>query len=236
MPSDLSIGVIGSTGRLGSRVLAECRLHDVPVALAAHRGEWREDGRPTVVVDASRGAALPEVVEYCRERGAALVECASDLGPEAARLLAELAREVAVVRAANLSVGHWMQQHLLETAARLVGALDGAPPRASVFERHTAAKADRPSASARSLAAAWEAGSGGEKVEEIASYRAGHPVSEHSFQLDFPHESLVLRHEVRDLAAAAPGALAAARWAHQAPAGLVTVKEVYDQMFLGATR
>ncbi|MGY0064553.1 dihydrodipicolinate reductase C-terminal domain-containing protein [Streptomyces sp. LZ34] len=232
----LRVGVVGATGRLGSRIAAECALRHVPVVMTAHSGAWTAEQPPTVVIDASRGEVLPRTVAYCRDTGASLVACASDIGPDGEPLLAELAGSVTVVRAVNLSLGHWLQDHLLSVAGQLLRSSAMPLPRVSLLERHTAAKRDRPSASARSLAATWEAHAGGAAVDEVASFRAGHQVSEHAVQLDFPNESLTLHHDVRDLSAAIPGALAIAAWAHGAPAGLVTAKQVYDGLFLGPGR
>lgn len=213
------IGVVGANGRLGSRLVAACRERGLPLALAATRESWEPltPEPPTVVLDASRGAVIGESAEYCRRTGAALVACASDLGEEGSRELEKLAGSVPVVLATNLSVGHWLQGHLLDTVARIVPALP-APPEASVVERHTTAKRDRPSASARALAERWAAHGHG-PVGDLASVRGGHPVSEHQVEWTFPAESLTLRHEVRSLDAAVFGALTAAAWTHTASPG-----------------
>ncbi|MEU0807680.1 dihydrodipicolinate reductase C-terminal domain-containing protein [Streptomyces sp. NPDC005970] len=232
----LRIGVVGATGRLGSRIVAECALRGIPVVMTAHSGAWTAELPPTVVIDASRGEVLPRTVAYLRDTRSSLIACASDIGPDGDPLLAELAGSVTVVRAVNLSLGHWLQDHLLGVAGRLLRASAMPLPRVGLLERHTVAKRDRPSASARSLAATWEAHTDGAAVDEVASFRAGHQVSEHAVHLDFADESLTLHHDVRDLAAAAPGALAVAAWAHGAPAGLVTVKQVYDGLFFGTGR
>jgi 4-hydroxy-tetrahydrodipicolinate reductase len=225
-----SVAVIGAGGRLGSRIVAECERDGLPVVLRAGSGEWGASGQPTVVIDASRGEALPRTVAYCRYVGAALVACASDLGADGEKLLAELAETVAVVHAVNLSVGHWLQDRLLDMAGQVCVALPTVP-RAAVLERHTPAKRDRPSASACSLAQTWTRRTGA-TVPEIASFRSGHPVSEHVVYLDLAHETVTIKHDVRDLAAAAPGAVIAARWAHSAPAGLVPLRRVFDTVFL----
>jgi 4-hydroxy-tetrahydrodipicolinate reductase len=230
----LQVGVIGATGRLGSRLAAECARRGVPVVLAASRGPWQATSAPTVVLDASRGAVLPRTAQYCRDTGAGLIACASDLGQEELRTAEELSREVPVVRAVNLSVGHWLQRHLLGAAARIARALPDRPC-AGVLERHPVSKRDRPSATARSLAETWRTGSG-DPVHEVASYRAGHAVSEHLVELTFEHESLTFRHDVRDLRAACYGALAAASWAHDAPPGWYPINDLFDRLFLREAR
>lgn len=226
----LLVGVVGATGRLGTRIVAECGRQAVPVVLTAGRGDWRHRSAPSVVIDASRGSVLPRTAEYCRHNQAALIACASDLGPDELRVAEELSQVVTVVRAVNLSIGHWLQNHLVRTAALIARSLPDFP-HASVMDRHTAAKRDRPSATALALRTTWTNGSG-KPVGEVASYRAGHAVSEHTVDLTFTHESLSLRHDVRDLDAAVFGALTAARWAHDAPPGFHGITDLFDRLFL----
>lgn len=228
----LRIGVVGATGRLGSRIVAECGRRGIPVTWSATSTSWdAPDIPPTVVIDASRGSVLPRTAAYCREAGAALVACASDVDPAGLAAARELAAYVPVVRAVNLSVAHWLQNHLVGTAARIAGRLPELPA-SSVLERHTAAKRDRPSATARALASTWDAVHGEATTAEPASYRAGLPVSEHTFELTFAHETLALHHDVRDLGAAVFGALTAASWAHEAQPGHHEVRELFDRLFL----
>ncbi|QYN17771.1 dihydrodipicolinate reductase C-terminal domain-containing protein [Amycolatopsis sp. DSM 110486] len=230
---DLTVGIVGVTGRLGSRIASECAAQGIPVVLRATRGGWSQDAVPSVVIDAGTAEALPETTRFCARHGAALVECVSALGQDGPALLDRLAERVAVVRAVNLSVGHWLQRHLVATVARIAGALP-ATPRAAVLERHTPTKRDRPSASALALAGVWRDG-GQPPVDEVVSLRAGHPVSEHTVRLDLEDESLELRHDVRDLRAAAFGAVTAARWAHTAEPGLVPLQHLFDRLFLEET-
>lgn len=233
----LRLGVVGAAGRLGSRIVDECDRRGIEVVWTATRESWRplpgrhdEETVPTVVVDASRGAVLPRTADHCRATGAALVACASGLGPVERQAAAELATEVPVVLATNLSVVNWLQHRLVRTAATLSLRLPESPD-ASVLERHTATKRDRPSATARSLAAAWDAAGPG-ATREIASYRAGLPVSEHRFALGFAHETLTISHDVRDLGSAALGALTAAARIHRAAPRLVTSTELFDEILL----
>jgi 4-hydroxy-tetrahydrodipicolinate reductase len=225
------IGVVGR-GRLGRAVADACARHGRPAALTAGPGGWRTPGGatvlPEVIVDASAPAAHDAVREQCERYGAALVECVSDLDDGQWRALADLAGKVPVVRATNLTIGHYVQRRFVEwLAASAVSAV--LPPEAAVHERHPAAKAHRPSATAVELSRTWTAGSG-TPVAETSSLRAGPPVSDHEVLWTWPGEALLLRHSVRDLAAAATGALAAARWAAGRGPGLVTMRTVYDDL------
>lgn len=229
----LRIGIVGASGRLGSRLVAACADRGVPVVLTATRTTWEDvpGTPPTVVIDASRGAVLPLTAAYCQRAGAALIACASDLDSEGIDAARALSAQVPVVQATNLSIGHWLQNRLTRSAASIMRRLPD-PPVASVLERHTAAKRDRPSASARALAATWETASGEGEVTEVVSYRAGLAVSEHTLDLTFPCETVSLRHDVRDLGAAVFGALAAADWAHDAPVGFYLINDLFDRLLV----
>jgi 4-hydroxy-tetrahydrodipicolinate reductase len=239
MPSErIRVGIVGATGRLGSQLAVECERHEIPVVWRASSRSWGQPGptsaaAPTVVIDASRGAVLPRTAEVCRDTGAALIACASDLGPDELTIARQLATLVPVVHASNLSVGHWLQRVLVAEAARISGRLPDSAM-ASVWERHTARKGDQPSASAHSLASAWNDAAGAAPVQEISSYRAGLPVSEHTVGLTFTHETISIQHDVRDLRAAVFGALAAVAWASSAEPGFHTITRLFDELFLEA--
>lgn len=226
-------GIVGATGRLGSALDRALTAAGGTVSLRADRSGWRMDGPPAVVVDASAAGCFGRTVDLCCDTGAALVYAVSDLPPAHLARLGELAGRVPVVRATNLSLGHWLQTELLETVARTSTALPRMPD-ASVWERHPITKADRPSASARALAEVWRAATG-TAVSDVASRRGGHPVSSHSVQVDLPQESITITHAVAGIEAAVRGALLVLGWIGSAPAGLVTTRQVFDDLLLTRT-
>lgn len=222
------IGVIG-LGRLGSGVIDACdRAGHAVVVTASRTGGWRTAGTPSVLIDASAPAALPEVLKYCASHGVALVECVSNLGPTQWAEIDELATEVPVVRATNLTAGHYVQSRIVECVAALRSHA-AFPPETGVLERHPATKVHRPSATALALARTWGDNTGTE-VAEICAQRAGPPVSDHEMVWTWPAETLVVRHSVRSLEAAASGAIAAARWTVGRAPGLVDMRTVYDDL------
>ncbi|WP_410667820.1 dihydrodipicolinate reductase C-terminal domain-containing protein [Amycolatopsis sp. cmx-4-68] len=220
-----TIGVAG-LGRLGTAVLDRARRQGLRVVLRASRTGWQADAVPDVLVDASAPAAGEQVRDYCLRHGVALVECVSDLDARQWSALAELAAVVPVVRATNLTVGHYVQSRLVRCVAALPEPVR-AP--ASVWERHPATKAHRPSATAVALGRTWTDGSGAEP-SDISSQRSGLPVSEHEVLWTWQAETLALRHSVGSLAAAAAGAVTAVCWAHGRPAGMASMDAVYDDL------
>ncbi|WP_306323419.1 MULTISPECIES: dihydrodipicolinate reductase C-terminal domain-containing protein [unclassified Streptomyces] len=226
-PEAPAIGIVG-LGRLGSAVRSVCRAEGRDVALtASRRSGWSYARVPDVLVDASAPEAHADVLDHCATHRTPLVVCVSNLTDGQWKALAELAEVVPVVRATNLSFGHYLQVRIAECTAAVTGGRFAAAT--TVRERHPLGKAHRPSATALALADGWAAASG-RAVADIADERSGLPVSEHELSHIWPGESLHVRHHVADWDVPARGALAAADWAHGAAPGLVTMRDVYDDL------
>ncbi|QFZ19609.1 dihydrodipicolinate reductase C-terminal domain-containing protein [Saccharothrix syringae] len=230
------VGVVGA-GRLGSAVARRCEADGLAVrALDSRRPErWRLGAPPDVVVDCSAPQVTVPVLDLCEDLGVPLVECVSDAD---AAVLEERARRTPVVRATNLALGNFLQHRVVDLLADLVLALEragaaGAVPEAAVLERHPATKAHRPSATADALGRRWEARSG-RPPSDVASLRAGPPVSDHEVRLTWAGQGLVVRHEVRSLDAAATGAVALARWVVGRAPGLYPAHAAYEELVRAA--
>ncbi|MFB7949848.1 dihydrodipicolinate reductase C-terminal domain-containing protein [Kitasatospora phosalacinea] len=229
MPDDpLRVALVGATGRLGTAVADACRRAGHLVLPAGPDGALPTADRPDLVVDAAPATATERTAARCRAARLPLLSCASGLSGNHRAALRELAAEQPVLRAANLSLGHWLQRQAIAALARAFPA--GADrPEAVVHERHTTAKKDSPSASALGLAELWTDLTG-EPPAATASLRGGLPVSEHTLILTFDHQTLTLSHDVRSLAAAGTGAVLGAQWLARAQAGLWTMDEVYEDL------
>ncbi|MGW1075397.1 dihydrodipicolinate reductase C-terminal domain-containing protein [Streptomyces sp. NPDC002537] len=234
-----AVGVAG-TGRLGTAVLRHCAREGLATRTFDTRSpqDWAHLPVPDVIVDCGAGAATHRVLALCADLRVPLIECVSDLTEDHLARMAHLARDVPVVRATNLSLGNYLQTRVLERLTDLLTGLERAGlatalPEAAVLERHTAAKAHRPSATATALARRWEERTG-TPVGDIASLRAGLPVSDHEIRLGWQAQTLVVRHEVHSLEAAATGAVAAARWAATRAPGLYGLHSVFDDLAAGA--
>lgn len=230
----MRIGIVGSSGRLGSALTTACRSAGVPVVAELNQAGLVESARPWVVFDASSAAAFECTIELVGRWQAPLIYCVSVLPPEHRRALDRLAERVPVVLATNLSPGHWLQTRLTRQLAVLAKQCDLAAT-AAVYERHPRTKQDRPSASATQLAQAWQ-DHGPAAVSEVVGLRHGPAVSSHRVQLDLAGESLCIAHEVSDLSAAARGGLLLAAHVHELSAGLVTSDEAFDEIMGGGIR
>ena len=182
-----------------------------------------------VALDFSTAAAAPAHLAAARRAKKPLL-----LGTTggAASLEAELtaaAREIAVLAAANTSLGAALLTELVRRAA-------AALPREfdiDVLEAHHRSKKDAPSGTALTLVAALQAGRGGaagtaRPGAEIAvqSVRAGDIVGEHTVRFSGPGEELSFSHRASERGIFARGALAAALWLQSRPPGRYGMADV----------
>jgi 4-hydroxy-tetrahydrodipicolinate reductase len=186
-----------------------------------------------VAIDFSRGGAAPANLAACRAAGKPLLIGTTGFGAELEAALAAAACDIALLVAANTSVGAAV---LMELTRRAAHAL----PRSfdiDVLDLHHPLKPDAPSGTALALArAAAEArgtvlpkqipppaggGSAPRPEGEIgfASLRAGDLVGEHTVLFAGAGEQLSLMHRATDRAVFARGALAAALWLASRPPG-----------------
>jgi 4-hydroxy-tetrahydrodipicolinate reductase len=179
--------------------------------------------------------AAPVVVDFtARELTAAVlreapsVPCSvvigtSGLDEDDERLLRRAAGTRAIVRAANFSSG-------LGLVARFAGELAGRLGEgwaAGVVDVHFAGKRDRPSATAKLLAASWAGGRPEAEPEPVmASFRLGDGVSEHRLLAAGPGEQIEVVHRVQHRGAFVPAVLRAVRFARHAGPGLYSLEDV----------
>lgn len=221
------LGVVGAGGRLGARIVAAAQQQGLDVTLVAGRGYWR-GGVPAVLVDSSTPEMLPRIVGFCAQNGVPLLSAVSGLTENDLGMLAALGREVAVLRADNLSVGHYLQKNLITALAAMVAATQRTS-RWHVLDRHPATKRDRPSATA--LALAWAARSAGATDVGLDSVRAGLPVCDHTVETVIGEETLAVSHTVRDWSSYAATAVHAAQWLSHVPSGgLLSMDDYYGQL------
>jgi 4-hydroxy-tetrahydrodipicolinate reductase len=198
---------------------------------------WRDTPVLDVVVDFSSPAGLRDALAFCLHTNTALVT--GTTGCDAA-LQAELeaaSSRIALLRAANFSLGVAVLARLVRDAAAALPAWD-----AEIIEAHHAAKRDAPSgtalalgravAQARDTHAATPAANtnrNGARVPGAVGYavlRGGDIVGEHTAMLIGQGERLELSHRATDRAVFARGALHAASWLAGRGAGAWSLDDV----------
>ena len=252
----VKICVVGPWGRMGSRVVEEARERD---DVAVHSVLLR-----TVIEDDPRVRALPEgclvsaeaddalrgvdvVIDFtapaicgwlapkCAEEGVAYVVASTGLSDANHQVIDAAAESVAVLQAANLSVG---VNALLEMAEWAAEHLTGFDP--EIFEVHHRYKRDAPSGTAYALGEAVQVGRPGlsevparageqprgENELGYATLRGGDVPGEHTVFFFGEGERVELTHRSSTSNIFASGAIRAALWlAEQAP-GRYTMRHV----------
>jgi 4-hydroxy-tetrahydrodipicolinate reductase len=209
------IGVFGR-GRLGSAIAAE----------AGGTLSWQVDvgespaGPVDVVIDASVAEAVPEHLAWALETGTDLVIGAT--GWTLPDLTTRVGDRIGVLVSSNFSLTVALMARLATVLGRFA-ALDPARD-PFLLEHHHRLKADAPSGTAKTLAAALMAGCPRKTEWTLATpaphqlsvgvLRAGAEFGTHTVGLDAPAEVLKLTHTARSRAPFAQGALQAARWLH----------------------
>ncbi len=177
-----------------------------------------------VVVDFSTPGALGGLAARCAEHGAGLVSGTTGLGSAEQAALHAAAERVAVLHAANFSLGVAALAALVRRAAAWLPDFD-----AEILELHHRGKADAPSGTALRLADAVQAARapaslrrvsgregrpGARAADELGvmALRGGDVAGEHTVLLLGTGERLELTHRATDRAIFARGALRAAAW------------------------
>jgi 4-hydroxy-tetrahydrodipicolinate reductase len=197
--------------------------------------------RNSVVVDFSLPHATDANIRRCVEAGVPLVLGTTGLQKATRDLLREAAREIAIVSAANFSVG----VTLLTKIAGLVAGSLGESWDAELLEIHHVHKRDAPSGTALRIAKAVARATGRDLDRSlrtdradraagprergeigVAAIRGGDSIGEHTLMFLTEGERLELTHRAFDRAIFARGALRAARWVAGTAPGLYTMADV----------
>jgi 4-hydroxy-tetrahydrodipicolinate reductase len=254
MTRPVRLAVNGASGRMGQSLLGlldgDSRfvlVHAVVAPDSAHDGQavfagdpaslryahdWTSAPEIDVVIDFSSPAALAVAVDHCLAHGIALVSGTTDVDAALDAKLADAGSRIAMLRAANFSLGVTVLTRLLREAAAALPDWD-----LEIVEAHHGRKQDAPSGTALALGHAAAAarhttleeagvhgheGRTGERAEGsigFAVVRGGDIVGEHTAMLIGRGERLELVHRATDRSIFARGALQAAHWLAVSPVG-----------------
>ena len=225
----IRISLFAPKGRMGLAIAA---------AAAEDPGFTIDDEHGDVLVDFSAPSALQASLDRAVNAGIPILVGTTGLDDFATRRLATAAEEIAVLRAANTSLGVALLSDLVERAARVLGSEWDI----EILEMHHRRKADAPSGTALVLGDAAargretklkaERGRDGTNLQReegaigFASLRGGTVAGDHDVMFLGPDERLILSHRAEGRAIFARGALAAARFLKGKTAGLYTMRDV----------
>jgi 4-hydroxy-tetrahydrodipicolinate reductase len=226
-----SIGLFGTNGRMG-RAVAEVVAGRSDVQLA--------EATPDVFIDFSAPDALHANLTTAARLGRPIVIGTTGLDDHHRRMIDEAARQVALLQAANMSLGVNLLAHLVREAAERLGA----DWDVEIVEMHHRHKVDAPSGTALFLGQAAAEGRG-VKLDEVAdrgrdgitgprknghigfaALRGGSVAGDHQAIFATEGERLELGHRAESRIIFAQGAVKAAQWLIGKPAGRYGMADV----------
>ncbi len=220
-------GELAGVGRLG-------------VALVGDLAQALDDF--DVLIDFTHPSVTLQNLQVCRAAGKAMVIGTTGFTVEEKQLLAEAAREIPIVFAANFSVGVNLCLKLLDTAARVLGdEVD-----IEIIEAHHRHKVDAPSGTAlrmgevvasalgrdlHKVAVYGREGQTGARAREtigFATVRAGDVVGDHTVLFAADGERVEITHKASSRMTFAKGAVRSALWLQGRAPALYDMQDVLE--------
>lgn len=193
-----------------------------------------------VLIDFTRPEAAMEYLDVCRRSGKSIVIGTTGFNEQQKALISVVAREIPIVMAPNMSVGVNLSLKLLEMTAKVMGDYTDI----EVIEAHHRHKVDAPSGTAlrmgevvaatlgrdlKDCAVYGREGDTGERERKTIGFstiRAGDIVGEHTVMFADEGERLEITHKASSRMTFAKGAVRAASWLRNKPAGLYDMQDV----------
>jgi 4-hydroxy-tetrahydrodipicolinate reductase len=197
-------------------------------------------GQIDVLVDFTRPEPALAALELCRQQGKRMVIGTTGFSAEQRALIDQAAREIPIMLAPNMSVGVNLCLKLLEVAAKVIGD----DTDIEIIEAHHRHKVDAPSGTALRMGevvasalgrdlkecAVWgREGHTGERDPKSIGFsviRAGDIVGEHTVMFADEGERVEITHNASSRMTFAKGAMRAAAWIGDRPAGFYDMQDV----------
>lgn len=266
--TQIRAAIAGAGGRMGRQlILAALQMDGVALGAALERegssltgsdaGELAGAGKTGIQVQSSLAAVRDDIdvvidftrpqgtlshLAFCREYGKAMVIGTTGFDEAGRQAIRDASREIAIVFAANFSVGVNVMLKLLEKAAQVMGDYSDI----EIIEAHHRHKVDAPSGTALAMgetiartlkkdlkecAVYAREGDTGERVAGsigFASVRAGDIIGEHCAMFADSGERVEISHKASSRMTFANGALRAALWLKDKKKGLFDMKDVLN--------
>ena len=233
----MRIIINGAGGKMG-HMLADMAGNDniaalVDVAFDTGDGKYHSlddfNGEADCVIDFSNHAATQAVTSYCVRRNIPLLIASTGQNDDELAMIREASVKVPVFISPNMSVGVALVADIAERVARLFGECD-----IEMIEAHHNQKLDVPSGTALMLAKRIQSAregstfnigrheNGKRPVNEIGihSLRLGTEVGTHEIIFSNGLETITIRHDAKNRALFAKGALSVAKWLVTQKSGL----------------
>lgn len=233
----IKLGIAGACGRMGRRIYElAANDRDFEVALALEKKGTaligRELGKLKVsstadgifLIDVLIDFTLPEASEsnldYVAKYRKALVLGTTGFSGAGLKKIEEISRVVPIVFSPNMAVGVNVLFSMLPEIARRLGP----DYKTEIIEAHHSAKKDAPSGTAKKMGQVLADAT--KREIPIHAIRLGDIVGDHTVIFCGNSERIEIKHQAHTRDLFALGALKAAKWVVNKPAGLYTMQEV----------
>ncbi len=245
------IGIVGAAGRMGQAIANAAVTAGAMIAGGLGRdgavhGDYPDApslaAASDVLVDFSTPDALAASLAAARGAGTPIVIGTTGLKPDHHAMISAAAADIAVLQTANTSLGINVLRGLVEQAARMLGP----DWDIEIVEMHHRHKLDTPSGTALLLGASANAGRGApdnialnrfDRMQEgphareeggiyYASLRGGSVAGDHQVVFATDGERIELGHRAENRGIFARGAVKAALWLADKPAGRYTMADM----------
>lgn len=248
--SKVKIIICGACGKMGANVLSLLSADEQATAVCGVDLYPKEIGIPVytnfadikeeadVIIDFSSPQNLQERLEYAKNNQLGIILASTGFTKEDLAMIDEYAKTTAIFKTANLSLGVNLMQALCKAAAEVLGdAFD-----VEIIEKHHNLKKDAPSGTALMLADSINQAFNNEKTyvngrngivgartkQEIGIHavRGGTIVGEHEVIFAGEDEVITISHSAASKRVFAAGAIRAAKYLNQKPAGMYEMKDL----------
>jgi 4-hydroxy-tetrahydrodipicolinate reductase len=223
--SAVRVLLIGAAGRMGKSVLDLAQSdREIEIAARCDLGDPIEPAMENcdVAIDFSQADSIDEICRAASQHGKSLVIGTTGHSQQQRKTIEETAQSIPIVLASNFSVGVNVLFWLTQKTAEFLGP-DFNP---KIVETHHKMKKDAPSGTAKTLADTLKVVQKHDREIPIQSIREGDVVGEHTVIFGGLGESLELTHLAANRGIFAGGALRAAKWIINKPAGLYSMQDV----------
>ena len=235
-------GACGRMGREVERLVLDSENHEIAAKvdkMAADIGCYSNindfDAEADMIIDFSNHLGTAELLEYAVKRKIAVVVATTGHTEDELRLIDEAAKSIPVFHSANMSLGVAL---LCDLAVKTAAVMPDAD--IEIVETHHNRKLDAPSGTALMIAnaiksvrenAALKLGRAGNAKREkteigIHAVRRGNIVGIHEVHVSTDSQTITLKHEAHSRALFAEGAISAAEFILNKPAGLYTMNNI----------
>lgn len=239
------IAVTGASGRMGKTIIKAVEQSEkVALGVMIDIDNKVQDylDKFDILIDFTRPEATLDYLAACEKAGKPIVIGTTGFNDAQLQTIAQAAKNIPIVFAPNMSVGVNLSLKLLEMAAEVIGA----DADIEIVEAHHRHKIDAPSGTALKMGEVIS-NSLGTELKDCAIYgrqgitdirdkktigfstiRGGDVVGEHRVIFFMDGERVEITHKASSRMTFANGAVRAAIWLKQRPAGLYSMQNVLD--------